>query len=86
MSEEQIEKEKLKNTLLIIKQVLESEKDGLNNLFDSFIGNREQLWKIAEQKKIHIQNLEASLDKPYFVMLLLQTGELRFLHYIMILK
>ena len=66
MSEEQIEKEKLKNTLLIIKQVLESEKDGLNNLFDSFIGNREQLWKIAEQKKIHIQNLEASLDKPYF--------------------
>lgn len=51
MNEEQIEKEKLKNTLLIIKQVLESEKDGLNNLFDSFIGNREQLWKIAEKKR-----------------------------------
>ena len=29
MSEEQIEKEKLKNTLLIIKQVLDSEKEGL---------------------------------------------------------
>ena len=29
MSEKQIEKEKLKNTLLIIKQVLETEKDGL---------------------------------------------------------
>lgn len=66
MNEEQYEKEKLKNTLFIIQQVLQNEKSSLNHIFDSFIGNKDQLSSIIRQKKIRIQNLEISLDKPYF--------------------
>lgn len=39
MKKEQFAKEKLKNTSLIIKLVLQSEEDSLNNLFDNFIEN-----------------------------------------------
>ena len=62
----ELEKEKLKQTIEIINEVLSEEKFNLQNLFDNFIGSREDLWKIADNKKIHISNLETSLDKPYF--------------------
>lgn len=60
------EKEKLKQTIEIINEVLDEEKFNLQSLFDNFIGSRDDLWKIADNKKIHISNLETSLDKPYF--------------------
>lgn len=60
------EKEKLSETLKIVEQVLLSERKDLADLFKNFIGSREELWKIANRKKVHISNLETSLDKPYF--------------------
>ena len=60
------EKEKLSETLKIVEQVLLSERKDLDDLFKNFIGSREELWKIANRKKVHISNLETSLDKPYF--------------------
>lgn len=66
MLELEKEKEKLKQTIKIINEVLDEEKFNFQSLFDNFIGSREDLWKIADNKKIHISNLETSLDKPYF--------------------
>ena len=68
MNEIELKKEKVKleETLEIIQEVLSDEKENLKNLFDDFIGTREELWKIADRKKIHISNLEVALDKPYF--------------------
>lgn len=68
MNEIELKKEKVKleETLEIIQEVLSDEKEDLKNLFDDFIGTREELWKIADRKKIHISNLEVALDKPYF--------------------
>lgn len=61
-----IEKEHLRETLEIIQKILMIERDDLKNLFDDFVGNKEELWNIADRKKLHINNLEVSLDKPYF--------------------
>ena len=66
MLELEKEKEKLKQTIEIINEVLDEERFNFQSLFDNFIGSREDLWKIADNKKIHISNLETSLDKPYF--------------------
>lgn len=60
------EREKLKETLEIIKKVLTNEQTDLKNLYNDFVGEREALWKIADAKKLHIKNLEESLDRPYF--------------------
>ena len=60
------EKEKLKQTIKIIEKTLNDEKFELKNLYNDFIGDREELWKIADRKKLHISNLEVALDKPYF--------------------
>ena len=61
-----VEKNKLKDTLEIIKDILLYEKDDLDDLYNNFHGKREDLWRIVERKKIHINNLKASLEKPYF--------------------
>ena len=68
MSEKEFEKEKekLNKTLEIIKKIIINDKFELKELFNNFIGDREELWRIADRKKIHISNLETSLDKPYF--------------------
>ena len=66
MNERQLEKHKLKETLEIIHETLNEEKQELKDLYNTFIGNRDELLKVAEHKKIHISNLETSLDKPYF--------------------
>jgi len=66
VNERDLEKKKLKETLEIIKKVLEIEKDGLNKLYDTFIGSREDLWKEEANRKIHIKNIETSIERPYF--------------------
>ena len=60
------EKEKLKKTIKIIGEILEDENLDLKKLYTDFVGDREELWRIADRKKIHITNLETALDKPYF--------------------
>ena len=61
-----IEKEKLEQTLEIIQEVLDVEKIDLEKLYKDFLGSRDELWSIADRKKIHISNLKTSLEKPYF--------------------
>ena len=60
------EKAKLKQILEIINIVLKDEQLDLQKLYKDFIGDREELWRIADTKKLHITNLETSLNKPYF--------------------
>ena len=62
----ELEKEKLFKTIEIIKDILVDKEEELKNLFNNFIGDREELWKIADMKKIHIRNLKTSFNKPYF--------------------
>lgn len=60
------EKENLSKTLNIVKELLVREQNDLKRLYKEFIGNREELWRLADMKKVHISNLEASQDNPYF--------------------
>ena len=60
------EKKQLKSTIETVATILEQENQRLKDLYSDFIGTREELWKIADQQKIHISNLEVALDKPYF--------------------
>lgn len=60
------EKQKLKETIEIVKQLYQEEQVELERHYKEFIGDREELWRIAEQKKIRINNLEIAQDKPYF--------------------
>ena len=60
------EKEKLEQTIDIVKQILQNENLDLKRLYNDFVGNREELWRIADRKKLHISNLEVAKDKPYF--------------------
>lgn len=62
----QKEKEKLMHTISIIKQILQDESLDLKRLYDDFVGDREELWRIADRKKLHISNLEVAANKPYF--------------------
>ena len=62
----ELEKEKLFKTIEIIKAILVDKEEELKKLFNNFIGDREELWKIADMKKIHIRNLKTSVNKPYF--------------------
>ncbi len=66
MDELEKEKIKLSKTLEIIEELLSKEQFDLNKLFSDFTGKRDELWAIADMKKIHISNLETALDKPYF--------------------
>lgn len=47
----ELEKEKLFKTIEIIKDILVDKEEELKNLFNNFIGDREELWKIADMKK-----------------------------------
>lgn len=60
------EKEKLSQTIEIIGEILDEEKFDLKKLYSDFVGDREELWRIADSKKLHISNLEIAVDKPYF--------------------
>lgn len=65
------EKEKLNQTIKIIDEILNFEKVDLEKLYNNFVGNREELWDIADRKKLHISNLEVALNKPYFARIIL---------------
>ena len=60
------EKVKLEQTIAIIKQILQDENLDLKRLYNDFVGDREELWRFADRKKLHISNLEVAQDKPYF--------------------
>ena len=66
MEELELEKQKLEQTIHIIKSLLKDEKIELEDLFNNYMGSKEELWTIADRKKIHIANLELAKDKPYF--------------------
>lgn len=52
--------EKLEQTIDIVKQILQDENLVLKRLYNNFVGDREELWRIAVRKKHHISNLEVS--------------------------
>lgn len=45
---------------------MQDENLNLKKLYNDFVGDREELWRIADGKKTHISNLEVVKDKPYF--------------------
>ena len=86
MTEIAYEKQKLKDTLSITQELIATEKEDLEELIKKFIGDREELWAIADRRKIHIANLETSLDKPYFARIDFTFDETKELHTIYIGK
>ena len=60
------EKLHLTDTIKTIDDVIIIETEELDDLYKNFHGDREELWRIADTKKIHIKNLESSHDNPYF--------------------
>ena len=54
------EKEKLKKTIKIIGEILEDENLDLKKLYTDFVGDREELWRIADRKKIHNKKRETA--------------------------
>lgn len=66
MNEKSKEQEKLKSIVETIRCQLMSERAELKKLFDDWVGSRDELWRQADFKKLHISNLEASKDNPYF--------------------
>ena len=53
---------KLEQTIDIVKQILQDENLVLKRLYNNFVGDREELWRVAVQKKLHISNLEVAKD------------------------
>ena len=51
MKEIELEKKRLKETIEIINKLYEDEQIDLEKLYKEFIGDREELWRIADQKK-----------------------------------
>lgn len=47
----ELEKKKLFKTIEIIKTISVDKEEELKNLFNDFIVDREELWKIADRKK-----------------------------------
>ena len=62
----ELEREKLKKTLEIIKEELIREKDDLTDIENNFIGDKGVYQSLVNSKNVHIKNLKASLDNPYF--------------------
>ena len=54
--------EKLEQTIDIVKQILQDENLILKRLYNNFVGDREEVWRIAVRKKLHISNLEVAKD------------------------
>ena len=53
---------KLEQTIDIVKQILQDENLNLKRLYNYFVGDREELWRIAVRKKLNISNLEVAKD------------------------
>lgn len=62
----QEEQKKLKEIVKIVENVIENEKDSLENISDNYVGTKDQLVDIARKKIVHLKNLEKSLKNPYF--------------------
>ena len=62
----ELEREKLKRTLEIIKEELIKEKEDLTDIENNFIGDKGIYQSLVNSKNIHIKNLKTSLDNPYF--------------------
>ena len=61
-----LENETLKSTISIVKELLEVEKNYLEDLEENFEGDMEEYWMLYDRMSIHINNLEKSKDNPYF--------------------
>ncbi len=70
-----MERQKLADTITIIKKLLETQKEELENFEKDFIGNREDLWRFINEKEIHIKNIECSVGRPYFARIDFQTSD-----------
>lgn len=66
MKDLQTEREKLSETVKTIHEVLETEREEYEELYDEIVGKKEELWPMLERKRTHIMNLETSIDNPYF--------------------
>lgn len=66
MKDLQIEREKLSETVKTIHEVLATEREEYEELYDEIVGKKEELWPMLERKRTHIMNLETSIDHPYF--------------------
>ncbi len=66
MEEKEKELKKLEQTIEIIGDILNKKELDLKNLYDSFSGDLEELWRVADRMKLRISNLKTSLNKPYF--------------------
>lgn len=66
MSEFEFEKNKVSDTLKVIGDFLISEKEELKEIKEEYSSNKEELLKLISMKENHINNLEYSLEKPYF--------------------
>ena len=58
------EKSKLKEIISTINCVLVDEKKDLEELYSSPIIDEEQFWLSVNRRKLHITNLETSLEEP----------------------
>ena len=45
------ERVKLEQTIAIVKQILQDENLDLKKLYNDFVADREELWRIADRKK-----------------------------------
>lgn len=66
MIELEKERNKLKETISIVKRLIDVEKKELENLQKNFFGDINELNMRLNIKSIHISNLEVSSNKPYF--------------------
>ena len=66
MQEKDLEMQKLHEILQVVNDTLKQEITDLKDLQRNFVGNDFELSIIENQKKVHIENLEMALDKPYF--------------------
>ena len=51
MEDLKAEKEHLRETIAIIKEILQNEQMSLEKLYSEYLGSREELWSIADRKK-----------------------------------
>ena len=61
-----MEKNKLKETIDIVKELLKKEKIELADLEEKFDGDMEEYCMLYDRMNNHINNLKKSKDNPYF--------------------
>lgn len=66
MNEKEKEQEKLTSVVEMMKKSFDNRTCKFKKLFIDWIGSKDELWRKADFKKLHISNLETSKDNPYF--------------------